>query len=433
MAEDICALKNVFINQIWKVGIQMSNKFKIVNAGNLLDFLEFSLFSSLLPLITNDLIYNHNSSEKASLAYLLFFIGFLGRPLGAMIFGYLGDIFGRRKALVLSLIGMSCSTFLFGIIPNFYYSYILIAIIRFVQGVFTGGEYANATVYVIENVSSRNRFCNAANLTASGIFGASIGQAIGMLVSSDIIPFLNWRLVFIIVSIFSMYVAIMRTYHIPDNEMPNQRLSYDDIKKYLYSRYVVMGIIFGGIMNGLFYLMYTFIGTYNSIIKNQFVVSSYFISLLSSLMLGGSLILWSRSAILEKYNSSQFIKISLLVMISLLYPMYVETSSGNIGVYSLTLIMLFISFMQLFTLITIKSIPENLPTHCRVLLSGLPISLGGSIIGGASPYVSSKLITATGNENSPVLYFIVLMLTALLIINFWPIKNVGEKNDIVFE
>lgn len=405
----------------------MINKFKIVNMGNFLDFLEFSLFSSLLPLITKDLIGNHNSSQKATLAYLLFYIGFMGRPLGALIFGYFGDALGRRKSLILSLTGMSLTSLLFGIIPNFSYAYIMIVIIRFAQGFFTGGEYVNATVYVLENAPSKNRFKTVANLTASGIFGASLGQMFGMVVSSDAIPFLNWRAVFILISIISIYVAMMRTYHITETIIPKQHINYNNIKKFLYSRYVVMGIIFGAVMNGLFYLIYTFIGTYSSIITGKFVFSSYLISLISSLTMGGFLIFWSRLSIINRYNSSQFIKISLAIMIIILYPLYTEFLTGRIGFYSIILTIVFLAAMQLFALVAIKSIPENLPAHCRVLLSGLSESIGGSLIGGAAPYISAELINSTGNINMPVWYFIGLMLIAFLLVTIWPLKN-GTEN-----
>lgn len=401
----------------------MLRKFRIVNAGNFLDFLEFSLFSSLLPLISRDLIDGNNTSQKALLAYLLFYIGFLGRPLGAFLFGFLGDLLGRRRALIFSLIGMSGSTLLLGLVPNCAYSHILIVLIRLIQGIFTGGEYANATVFVLETISPKMRFRNIGNLTAAGIFGASLGQLIGTIVLSESIPFIGWRSVFICVSLISMYVALKRTTHISDNTTPQERIDFTLIKEFIFSRYIVMGIIFSCIMNGLFYLIFTFIGTYSSIIKESFVLGSYLISFLSSFVMGGSLILWSRASILERYNSTQFIKFSLLIMIGLLYPMYSEISENHISLFSIILAMIFLAFMPLFALFAIKTIPENLPKHCRVLLSGLPESIGASLLGGASPFIASELITITGNKNAPAVYFIVLMVIAFLIVSFWPPKK----------
>lgn len=399
----------------------MIRKFKIVNAGNFLDFLEFSLFSSLLPLISRDLIEGNNATEKTSLAYLLFYIGFLGRPLGSLIFGFLGDYLGRRKALTFSLMGMSCSTFLLALIPQCSYAHLLIVVLRFIQGIFTGGEYSNATVYVLETDSVKNRFKNIANLIASGVFGASIGQFIGTIISSEIISFLSWRLVFIVISSVSLYVALKRASNIQDSMITaEKRVDYATIKEFLFSRYILMGIIFGCIINGLFYLIYTFVGTYSSMMKDTFVVGAYLISLLSTFMMGVFLLFWSRLSLLEKYSSSQFLKLSLVVMISVLYPLYAEISEGRITVYSIFLLTIFVAFMQLFALVVIKTIPENLPKHCRVLLSGLSESIGASFIGGASPFISSKMIIITGHQNAPAFYFIGLMLIAFWVVNTWP-------------
>lgn len=404
------------------------NNLKMVYLGNFLDFLEFSLFSSLMPLMSKEILGNNGSIQTASLLYLLFFIGFVGRPFGAILFGYIGDKYGRKKALVLTILGMSVATFSLSIIPTWTYSYLIIALIRFLQGIFTGGEYANATVHVIEENSSDKNFKSAANLTAAGIFGASAGQILGIIVVSEAMPLLNWRYAFIIVSFVSLIVALSRTFRSP--EILNEKSPINNSTISFHYKGICKGIILAGLVNGVFYLAYTFLGTFSSLTGNEVFIKPYFISLISSFLFGGILIFCSKLKYIEKSNSTFVINYSLIGMLIFIYPMYLELSQGNISLYSIFLIVGFIYFMQTITLIIVAVYPKQFPPECRVLFSGLAISLGNSLIGGSSPYISSKFIEYTENINSPALYFIILIIIALLINNYFPFNREEGKDEL---
>lgn len=401
----------------------MTKTNRIISLGNFIDFLEFSIFSSLLPLIANDLLHGQTHGDKASLAYFLFFVGFLGRPLGAFIIGYLGDRLGRRFALILSLMGMSCTTFCLAITPDFIYAPYFIAFVRFAQGIFTGGEYANATVYVIENNKKTSRYQEIGSLSAAGIMGAAVGQLIGIIVSMDYIPYLNWRTVFILISTFSVYVATHRMRSVLREDIDTHTLTIKDFLSFLTSRYVLMGILFNGLTTGLFYFFFTFVGTYSALMKNTFQINSYTLSFTASVVICGLLLICSRMRILEKYSPNFFIKLSLLVMILLVYPLFLSITPESISILTIPLFIIFIFFMMLLTIISLKNIPECIPKNCRVLIYGLPESIGSAILGGASPYISTQLINVTGNDNSPVFYFLGLMVLSFILISFWPIKK----------
>lgn len=397
------------------------NKLGIVYLGNFIDFLEFSIFSSLMPLIAKDILGGNESSQIPSLLYFLFFIGFLGRPFGAAVFGFLGDKIGRKTALVISIFGMSVATLAIALVPACPSSYYIIAFIRLLQGFFTGGEYANATVYVIEGKLPQNHFKNAANLTAAGIFGASVGQILGTLVVSSAIPFLEWRYAFVGVSVLSFAVALNRSFRIATNLEPNKPF----IKEKLPIPYgqIIKGIALGGLMNGFFYLIYTFLGTFNSLLHNEIFIKPYFISLLSSILFGGMLLLNAKIKYLQQIRPTYVIQFSLLVMLVFIYPMYSELSRGNITSYSIFLMVVFVFFMQMTTLITVAVYPKQFPYSSRVLFSGMSISVGNSLIGGSAPYVSSELIKITGELLSPIIYFISLIIITFLIVAFIRFKQ----------
>ena len=74
------------------------------------------------------------------------------RPLGALVFGYIGDSFGRRKALIISMLGMSLSTLCIGLLPNYesigIVAPIVLVIIRMIQGLCIGGEGTGSAIYI---------------------------------------------------------------------------------------------------------------------------------------------------------------------------------------------------------------------------------------------------------------------------------------------
>lgn len=108
--------------------------------------------------------------------YVLFWAGFATRPLGGGIFGHIGDVLGRKKALRLSIWMMAICTTLTGCIPTFrsigYFSPILLLILRLCQGISTGGEISSAFVFIFESAPTDRRALWMSMLTVSsmGVF-----------------------------------------------------------------------------------------------------------------------------------------------------------------------------------------------------------------------------------------------------------------------
>jgi MFS transporter, MHS family, proline/betaine transporter len=155
--------------------------------GNLLEMYSFSLFVILLPTLTP--IFFPSSDPFAALlsAYMVFSVGFLAYPIGALIFGYIGDRYGRRVALSFSLLGMALSTFCIGLLPSYailgIISPLFLASLRLVQGICAGGECMRSGIFVIESITSRNPGFFGSLPAASGTFGALFASLISSFLS----------------------------------------------------------------------------------------------------------------------------------------------------------------------------------------------------------------------------------------------------------
>ncbi len=130
--------------------------------GTTIEWYDFFLYGTAAALVFNQLFFSNQDPLTGTLsAYGSFAIGFLARPLGGAVFGHFGDRVGRRSMLVWSLIVMGVATALIGLLPTYaaigIWAPILLTVIRFVQGIGVGGEWAGAVLMAVEHSGNERR------------------------------------------------------------------------------------------------------------------------------------------------------------------------------------------------------------------------------------------------------------------------------------
>lgn len=149
-------------------------------AGNLLEWYEFAIFGYLTPYISQLFFPADNPTTALLLTYGIFATGFVMRPLGAILMGYIGDRYGRKKGLIISLLMMTIPTTAIGLLPTYeqigLYAPLLILVCRLIQGISLGGEFSGSIIYLIENAPQHRR----------GFFGswADMGSSMGMILAT---------------------------------------------------------------------------------------------------------------------------------------------------------------------------------------------------------------------------------------------------------
>ena len=141
-------------NQIWQV-IGASS------VGTLIEWYDFYIFGSLAPIIAFHFFPKTDPTAALLSTLATFAAGFIVRPFGALVFGRLGDIVGRKYTFLLTLILMGGSTFAIGLIPGYdtigFAAPVLVLILRLIQGLALGGEYGGAATYVAEHAPLHKR------------------------------------------------------------------------------------------------------------------------------------------------------------------------------------------------------------------------------------------------------------------------------------
>ncbi len=159
--------------------------------GTTLEYYDFAVYNTLAALVFNRLFFpSFDPIAGTILAFSTFAVGYFSRPIGGVIFGHLGDRFGRRFVLVTTLFVMGITTALMGLLPTYEsagaLSPALLVALRFIQGAALGGEWAGAELLSVEHGDPARRGRNAS--------WAQMGPSLGTLLATGTIALLTWRL-----------------------------------------------------------------------------------------------------------------------------------------------------------------------------------------------------------------------------------------------
>ena len=192
--------------------------FKVIGAsslGTLIEWYDFYIFGSLAVIIGDQLFPKDAGASALINTLAIFAAGFIVRPFGALVFGRLGDLIGRKYTFLLTLVLMGGSTFLIGLVPSYksigYAAPVLVLVLRLIQGLALGGEYGGAATYVAEHAPKNKRgfFTSWIQTTATlGLF-LSLGIIVMTknVLGADTFADWGWRIPFLL-SILLVVVSI---------------------------------------------------------------------------------------------------------------------------------------------------------------------------------------------------------------------------------
>ena len=168
--------------------------------GNLLEHYDAALFGLLAPFIAPLFFGQTDPITALIMTYAMIPLGLLTKPLGSIFFGYVGDRFGRKQALLLSLGGMALATVALGCLPPYQeigpWAILLLAILRMLQSFCSAGEVTGAALFVLEHTPNAKRGLVSGWYDASSVAGMLIGSAfVSMLCAQDAVLD-YWRFLF---------------------------------------------------------------------------------------------------------------------------------------------------------------------------------------------------------------------------------------------
>jgi len=180
--------------------------------GNVMEWFDFAVYGYFASIIGTHFFPSDDPSVSLIAAFGAFAAGFLVRPLGGVIFGRIGDIVGRKRAMVLSVMAMAIPTVLIGLMPTYQTigvaAPILIVLLRIIQGLSVGGEYTSSLIFLAEHAKpghrARTAFWGMWGATAGILLGSAIGGLVAGILTEDQLMGWGWRIPFL----FGALVAV---------------------------------------------------------------------------------------------------------------------------------------------------------------------------------------------------------------------------------
>lgn len=187
-------------------------------AGNMLEWYEFAIFGFLTVYISQQFFPSSNPYLATLMTYAIFATGFIMRPLGAIFSGHIGDRYGRRRGLMLSIALMALPTFIIGCLPTYeqigVLAPVLLLICRMIQGISLGGEFSGSVVYLIEHTPDDRPgfYASWADVGSSvGMIAASLTSLVlTLLLNKEQMLSFGWRLPFLAGVIFGILGYYLR-------------------------------------------------------------------------------------------------------------------------------------------------------------------------------------------------------------------------------
>jgi MFS family permease len=275
--------------------------------GTVFEWYDFYLYAVLAPFFAALFFPPGNQTAALLSAFAAYAAGFLVRPFGALVFGRIGDLVGRKYTFLITIIFMGASTFLVGLLPTYasvgWLAPILMVTLRLVQGLALGGEYGGAATYVAEHAANDRRGYDTSFIQTTATLGLFLALLVIWLCRSNMdaktFAEWGWRIPFwvsVILLIFSVYIRL-RLQESPvfqkmkaEGKGSTQPLT-DSFLKYPNNKYVLLALLgatagqgvvwYTGQFYALFFLTITlkldYVSTYTLIGLSLLIGTPFFI------------------------------------------------------------------------------------------------------------------------------------------------------------
>jgi MFS transporter, MHS family, proline/betaine transporter len=378
-------------------------------AGNVLEWYDFALFGFFAQQIGAHFFPADNPTASLIAAFGTFAAGFLMRPIGGALFGWVGDKFGRKQALIWSVLAMAFPSFFIGVLPGTatigIAAPILLLLCRLLQGIAVGGEYGASAVFLVEGAEPGRRGWMGSWAPVGAFAGTLLGSAAGAIVNFSLPPEAvlawGWRIPFILgLGVGLGGLAIRRYYmeRVP-HQAPARSPLGEAFRSYwrtiLHQTALVAGLAVG------FYTTFVYSATWLAQVAQVPARTALSIntlamglSLVASLAAGSLSDRVGRRPVLLAWAGTQAL---------LAYPLMALMGRGELGG-------MVAGQVALALLVAAGSgalpatMAELAPWRVRCTVVAVAHNLAMALLGGTTPLVGAWLVARTGHGLAPAVY-----------------------------
>lgn len=384
--------------------------------GTLIEYYDYALFSMFLPIMSPIFFPADSAYQSLVKGYYVFLIAMLARPFGGVIFGYLGDVFGRPKALLASMYGIALSTIVIGFTPSYTviggWTLVIVMIAKTIQMACFGGEYNGAGIYVVEHAQNKHEALTGSLLTAIMLSGALLASLMGIVLTYSFMPGWSWRIAFVLGGLIGVFGVLYRknlseSPHFIAANLKNNGLI---ILVKRFPRELLAGIFIGGLATAPFSTALLFI---MPVLTTKGFINNHQFMLIQCVLVFFAIITFIPVGIMaDKKSPAAVMRFSCFLLIAFAYPMLSVVDKGSL--FSIIVAMTSIVIINEIFLGPSNAYLKNMfPMQYRYRGSSLSFCIGMSLFGGLTPIVENYLYKAAGKFSVTALWLILLGLGAL--------------------
>ncbi len=434
---------------------------KVIGAssmGTLIEWYDFYIFGSLATVIAGQFFPKTNPTAALLSTLATFAAGFIVRPFGALFFGRLGDIVGRKYTFLLTLVLMGGSTFAIGLVPSYetigFAAPVIVLLLRLLQGLALGGEYGGAATYVAEHAPPGRRGFYTSWIQTTATLGLFVSLGVILITRHALDPdqarsiekfnAWGWRIPFlvsILLVVLSIYIRMkMKESPVFTKLKSDGKVATNPLKESFTHRSnlkMVLLALFGATMGqgvvwytGQFYAQ-SFL---ENVCKINFDQSR---TILIWAILFGTPFFVVFGNLSDKIGRKWIMMTGMLLAVVLYRPIYrecYEISSAFLVDGSVTLPMqeywelVLLVFVQIIFVTMVYGpiaafLVELFPTRIRYTSMSLPYHVGNGVFGGLTPFIATLLTTIYTGDKLVGLWYPIIIASVCLVIGLMYLNN----------
>lgn len=387
--------------------------------GMFLEFYEYGIYGFFAPVLAK-VFFTGDGVVGLLLTYGIFAVTFLFRPIGGVVLGAIGDRYGRKTALLISLTIITLATTIIGLIPSYaaigIAAPIVLTICRLAQGFSAGGEVAAAVTLIGETAPPKKRAFFVSFVQIASFIALLTGTVMGLFLSNILSPEAfqswGWRIPFLLALPLGIIGLWIRR-HVPESEAfeTGRHGSRDKVNplKAAFStaenrRYIALALFIPLLNNIGYYVLFNYLPTY---LKNMtgltpgqtFAITS--VGLLTTIIA-----IPFAAALADRIGRKPVLITSSLTMALAVYPGYLAMQTGGLGTAFASIMVLALIFAG-NTGVIHTVLMEIFPPSVRMTSYSLGYNVGLALFGGGGPLLVTYLISKTGNPGIPAFYIII--------------------------
>jgi MHS family proline/betaine transporter-like MFS transporter len=384
-------------------------------SGNVLEYYDFTVYSVFAISIAHQFFPKTSEFSQILLSLGVFAVGFATRPLGGIVFGYIGDTFGRRAALLCSMLGMTIPTFTIGLTPSYeqigIFAPIILVLLRLIQGLCISGEGAGAAIFLLEHefkfkpgfLTSLTHSANIAGTILASIVGIVIEKYFSHIEDS-------WRFAFILGGVLGLvgFYSRLRVSETPIFESiiksKQAKSPFFEVIQSAWQK-MVLTLTIGALTSSIVYMVKAYINVYytHTMHVDHAIALKYLLFASTVVMLTIPI----AGALADSFGSKNVMLYSTVSCIIFIMPiLYIMSSNSYLyQIFGIFLLSATAGMLAGCSYIYVISFFKPEQRFTGVAFS---FNLGVAVFGGTTPIIASYLVELTSAHYSPGFYIIFL-------------------------